>query len=57
MKKKYIKPTMMVCDIEPMVLLAGSGPDGFSGDLDHNTPVDGPSALSGDNEFKSCWED
>lgn len=57
MKKKYIKPTMMVCDIEPMVLLAGSDPDGFSGDLDHNTPVDGPSALSGDNEFKSCWED
>ena len=49
MKMKYLKPTMMVYDIEPMVPLAGSNPndpDGFRDDLDSDTSVDGSCALS-----------
>lgn len=56
MKKQYMKPMMMVQEIEQTVLLAGSNPDGFNDDLD-DTPVDGPSALSRGNGFKSCWDD
>ncbi len=62
MKKQYMKPMMMVQEIEQTVLLAGStgsgvsNPDGFNDDL-NDTPVDGPSALSRGNDFKSCWDD
>lgn len=59
MKKQYMKPMMMVQEIEQTVLLAGStgsNKDGFSDDLD-DTPVDGPSALSRDFGFKNCWDD
>lgn len=56
MKKQYMKPMIMVHGIEQMSLLAGSDPSGFSNDLDSG-PVDGPSALSRGNGFKSCWED
>lgn len=59
MKKQYIKPMMMVQEIEQTVLLAGSigsNPDGFNDDLD-DSPVDGPSALSKGYGFKNCWDD
>lgn len=56
MKKQYMKPMMMVQEFEQTVLLTGSNPDGFNDDFD-DTPVDGPSALSRGNGFKSCWDD
>lgn len=58
MKKQYITPMILVHGIEQTVLLAGSGgnPDRFSDDLG-DTPVDGPSALSRGEGFKSCWDD
>lgn len=49
MKMKYLKPTMMVYDIEPMVPLAGSTPNdpqGFDSKLDSDASEDGSCALS-----------
>lgn len=60
MKKQYITPMILVHGIEQTVLLAGSGgskPAGFLDDLDNDTPVNGTSALSRGEGFKSCWDD
>lgn len=54
MKKKYLKPQMMVQTVGQMILLAGSNPAGFRESMD-DSPVDGPSALSRGNSFTGCW--
>lgn len=55
MKKTYQNPTTEIINAQPSVILAGSNPDGFNGNL-NTTAGNGSNAL-GRRDRDDFWDD